>query len=81
MSFVVMGAPLGHARRQWQHRLGPVECLDLAMVTKTAKVLDVPESFFYAVGDESAWLLIGFHRLPGEARGRALQSAPDAADE
>ena len=51
------------------------------MVTEIAKVLDVPESYFYAVDDEFASLLIVFHRLPGEVRSRELQSARDAADE
>lgn len=53
---------------------------DFSMVERIAKVLDVPESYFYAKDDEAAWLLVVFHRLPSEARNRVLQVARDIAD-
>lgn len=50
---------------------------DFSMVQRIAKVLDVPESYFYAVDDEAAWLLVVFHRMPAEARAKVLQCARD----
>lgn len=47
---------------------------DFSMVERIAKVLNVPESYFYAKDDEAAWLLVVFHRLPSEARLRVLES-------
>lgn len=47
---------------------------DFSMVARIAKVLDVPESYFYAVDDESAWLQVVFHRLPNEVRQQMLQA-------
>jgi len=41
---------------------------DFSIVARIAKVLDVPESYFYAVDDESAWLQVVFHRMPAESR-------------
>lgn len=46
---------------------------DFSMVERIAKVLNVPESYFYAKDDEAAWLLVVFHRLPAEARLRVLE--------
>lgn len=37
---------------------------DFSMVERIAKVLDVPESYFYAKDDDAAWLLVVFHRMP-----------------
>lgn len=51
------------------------------MARETTKALDVQESYFHAVDDEAAWLLIVVHRLTSEARSRVLQSVRDAADE
>ena len=36
---------------------------DFSMVERIAKVLDLPESYFYAKDDDAAWLLVVFHRL------------------
>lgn len=36
---------------------------DFSMVERIAKVLDVPESYFYAKDDDAAWLLVTFHRM------------------
>jgi transcriptional regulator with XRE-family HTH domain len=53
---------------------------DFTMVERIAKVLNVPESYFYAKDDEAAWLQVVFHRLSGEARNRVLQIARDVAE-
>lgn len=45
---------------------------DFTMVERIAKVLDLPESYFYSVDDEAAWLLVVFHRMPVESRSLAL---------
>lgn len=45
---------------------------DFTMVERISKVLSVPESYFYARDDESAWLQTVFHRLPAEARKEVL---------
>jgi len=52
---------------------------DFSMVERIAKVLDVPESYFYAKDDEAAWLLVVFHRFPSDERNRVLQVARDIA--
>lgn len=36
---------------------------DFSMVERIAKVLSVPESYFYAKDDEAAWLQVVFHRM------------------
>lgn len=36
---------------------------DFSMVERIAKVLNVPESYFYAKDDDAAWLQVVFHRL------------------
>ena len=41
---------------------------DFSMVERIAKVLDVPESYFYAKDDEAAWLLVALHRMPPSDR-------------
>lgn len=48
---------------------------DFSMVERIAKVLDVPESYFYAKDDEAAWLLVVFHRLPFDARKQLTDAA------
>lgn len=45
---------------------------DFSMVERIAKVLDVPESYFYAKDDEAAWLLVTFHRMSSADRQRVL---------
>ncbi|MDX8124409.1 helix-turn-helix transcriptional regulator [Janthinobacterium sp. GMG2] len=41
---------------------------DFSMVERIAKVLNVPESYFYAKDDEAAWLQVVFHRMTVEDR-------------
>ena len=47
---------------------------DFSMVERIAKVLDVPESYFYAKDDDAAWLLVVLHRLPESSRASMLQA-------
>lgn len=53
---------------------------DYSMVERIAKVLNVPESYFYAKDDEAAWLLVVFHRLPLEARATVLKMAQEVVE-
>lgn len=48
---------------------------DFSMVERIAKVLNVPESYFYAKDDEAAWLLVVFHRMPPTDRQELLNVA------
>lgn len=41
---------------------------DFSMVDRISKVLNVPESYFYAKADEGAWLAVTFHRASREKR-------------
>jgi transcriptional regulator with XRE-family HTH domain len=43
---------------------------DYSMVERIAKVLNVPESYFYAKDDEAAWLQVVFHRMSSADRKR-----------
>lgn len=43
---------------------------DYSMVERIAKVLNVPESYFYAKDDEAAWLQVVFHRMSSADRER-----------
>jgi transcriptional regulator with XRE-family HTH domain len=43
---------------------------DFSMVERIAKVLNVPESYFYAKDDEAAWLQVVFHRMSKNDRER-----------
>lgn len=54
---------------------------DFSMVERIAKVLDVPESYFYAKDDEAAWLLVVFHRLPPSARASILQAVRNVVED
>jgi transcriptional regulator with XRE-family HTH domain len=36
---------------------------DVDLVQRLAAVLNLPVSYFYAVNDEEAWLLVMFHRM------------------
>ncbi|WP_373989091.1 helix-turn-helix domain-containing protein [Duganella sp. BuS-21] len=54
---------------------------DYSMVERIAKVLNVPESYFYAKDDEAAWLQVVFHRLPSEARYQVLQIVRDSVSD
>jgi transcriptional regulator with XRE-family HTH domain len=47
---------------------------DFTMVERIAKVLNVPESYFYAKDDEAAWLQVVFHRMSGSERERVTQA-------
>lgn len=48
---------------------------DFSMVERIAKVLDVPESYFYAKDDEAAWLLVTFHRMTPSDRDKLINVA------
>ncbi|MBB3116988.1 transcriptional regulator with XRE-family HTH domain [Massilia violacea] len=53
---------------------------DFSMVERIAKVLNVPESYFYAVDDEAAWLLVVFHRMATAERAKLLQTARELVE-
>lgn len=53
---------------------------DFSMVERIAKVLNVPESYFYAVDDEAAWLLVVFHRMATGDRAKILQTARELVE-
>jgi transcriptional regulator with XRE-family HTH domain len=46
---------------------------DLALVERFAEVLNVPASYFYAVSNDEADLLLAFHRLNQRAKIRAIE--------
>ncbi|VVO51867.1 hypothetical protein PS900_00337 [Pseudomonas fluorescens] len=46
----------------------------LELVERIAKVLKVPAAYFYAEDDETAELLIAFHRLNKAARSRVMSA-------
>ncbi|MBA5686724.1 helix-turn-helix domain-containing protein [Rugamonas apoptosis] len=48
---------------------------DFSMVERIAKVLDVPESYFYAKDDEAAWLIVEFHRMMPANRMKMVEVA------
>jgi transcriptional regulator with XRE-family HTH domain len=52
---------------------------DFSMAERIAKVLHVPESYFYAKDDEAAWLLIVFHRMASSDRNKLLSVAREVA--
>lgn len=47
---------------------------DFSMVERIAKVLNVPESYFYTKDDHAAWLQVVFHRMPSETRKQILNA-------
>ncbi len=53
---------------------------DFSMVERIAKVLNVPESYFYAKDDEAAWLLVTFHRMSESGRGLVIAAARHAGE-
>jgi len=53
---------------------------DFSMVERIAKVLDVPESYFYAKDDEAAWLIVVFHRLTPTSRASVLTTVRTAVE-
>jgi transcriptional regulator with XRE-family HTH domain len=52
---------------------------DFSMVERIAKVLNVPESYFYAKDDEAAWLLVVFHRMTPSDRHKLVSVAREMA--
>lgn len=48
---------------------------DFSMVERIAKVLDVPESYFYAKDEEAAWLQVVFHRMSPSDREKVVNVA------
>lgn len=53
---------------------------DFSMVERIAKVLDVPEAYFYALDDEAAWLLVAFHRMDRDKRRLLMDALRALAD-
>jgi transcriptional regulator with XRE-family HTH domain len=51
---------------------------EFTMVERIAKILNVPEAFFYAKDDELAWLLVTYHRLPLMGRNEIVEAAKRA---
>ena len=49
------------------------------MAEQFAKVLNVPVEYFYAKKEDSAQLLLGFHRLTSADRSRVLKMVKDLA--
>ena len=50
---------------------------DFSMVERIAKVLNVPESYFYAKDDAAAWLQIVFHRMLPDDREKLIALVRD----
>jgi transcriptional regulator with XRE-family HTH domain len=48
---------------------------NISMVRQIAAVLNVPVAYFYAADDDSARLLLMFHRLPQDKRQAVLELA------
>lgn len=44
------------------------------LVERFAKVLDVPAAYFYAADEETAELLLAFHKMKSDERSRLLSS-------
>jgi transcriptional regulator with XRE-family HTH domain len=53
---------------------------EFTMVERIAKILNVPEAFFYAKDDEMAWLLVAYHRLPLMSRNEIIEVAKKATN-
>lgn len=45
---------------------------DFSIVERVAKVLNVPESYFYAKDDQAAWIQVVFRRVPSEVGNEVL---------
>jgi transcriptional regulator with XRE-family HTH domain len=54
---------------------------DFSMVERIAKVLNVPESYFYAKDDNSAALQIAFHRASSDQKNAILTALKLIVDE
>lgn len=48
---------------------------EYSMVERIARVLDLPEAFFYAKSDDAAQLLIAFHRAKPKRKRQILELA------
>lgn len=48
---------------------------DFSMVERIAKVLNIPEAYFYATDDDVAQLLISYHRASRTKRQKLLDTA------
>jgi transcriptional regulator with XRE-family HTH domain len=48
---------------------------DFSMVERLARVLNVPESYFYAKDDIAAWLLVSLHRATESTKSAVIESA------
>lgn len=47
---------------------------DFSMVERIARVLDVPECYFYCKEDDVAFVLVRLHRAPAAQRTRAIDN-------
>lgn len=48
---------------------------DFSMVERIAKILSVPESYFFAKQDDAAWLQVVFHRMSDADREKLVSFA------
>ncbi|MDO3519090.1 helix-turn-helix domain-containing protein [Ralstonia pseudosolanacearum] len=66
--------PMSASTRMNRYELGK-RTPDLQLVERIASVLKMPASYFYAVDDDEAELLLAFHRLPKKQRMRVIAFA------
>ena len=52
---------------------------DFSMVERIARVLNVPESYFYTKDDDAAWLLVIFHRMKPMQRQKVIEVVRELA--
>ncbi|WP_442783889.1 helix-turn-helix domain-containing protein [Collimonas fungivorans] len=52
---------------------------DFSMVERIARVLNVPESYFYTKDDDAAWLLVIFHRMQPMQRQKVIEVVRELA--
>lgn len=53
---------------------------DFSMVERIAKILSVPESYFFAKQDDAAWLQVVFHRMSDADREKLISFARDLVE-
>ncbi|MBP0635764.1 helix-turn-helix domain-containing protein [Cupriavidus sp. AcVe19-6a] len=70
--------PMSASTRMNRYELGK-RTPDLQLVERIAAVLKVPASYFYAMEDDEAELLLVFHRLPKKQRTRVISFVSELA--
>jgi transcriptional regulator with XRE-family HTH domain len=70
--------PMSASTRMNRYELGK-RTPDLQLVERIAAVLKIPASYFYAVDDDEADLLLAFHRLPKKHRTKVISFVNDLA--